>query len=147
MAIYSWTNNPEENRVQREEAQAVHYDQIKGYQEELVVVQRISPTAEGCWINDSIGHYLSAEIILTAAAYGWKDEAAINAAERYWGSDPDDENLPEYVYDAADEAIAWMNENVAPEGYAFDYQDGGFYMMPLEWFGEEDSFEPGWIVD
>lgn len=139
--IYNWTNNPEENRVQAEEARAY----------EMESIQRVSPDAAGCWIDGHIGHYLSAEIILTAAAYGWKDERAINAAMKYWGGLDGDENLAEYVYDAADDAIEWLNANVAPEGYAFDYEDGEFYMMPLEWFGGEDtyepSFDPQWFVD
>lgn len=126
------------------------YDPITGFKNESVVVQRISPDASGCWIDSHIGHYLSAEIILTAAAYGWKDEEAINAAERYWGRD-EDEDLAETVYDAADEAIEWMNQNVAPEGYRFDYDDGEFFMMPVEWFGSyegtEERFDPQWFVD
>lgn len=125
------------------------YDPIKGFQDTPVEVQRISPDAAGCWIDDRIGHYISAEVILTAAAYGWKDEAAINAAERYNGNDPDDEDLPQYVYCAAEDAVEWMNENVAPEGYMFGFHDGGFYMMTPDWWSE-DEFEPleiGWVVD
>ena len=109
-------------------------------------VKRVEPGAAGCWINGDIGHYLSAEIILIAEDYGWKDSKAIDAAYRYWGNDPNDENIAEYVYDAADDAIAWMNENVAPEGYTFDYHEGEFFLMPDSWF-EEDYVDIGWIVD
>ena len=141
MSIYPWTNDPELNRVQVEEAKAVDFENRNQ------AVKRVDPGAAGCWINGDIGHYLSAEIILIAADYGWKDERAIDAAYRYWGNDPNSggPDLAEYVYDAALEAEEWMNEHVAPEGYMFGCEDGEFFLMHQDWWGE--PLDLHWIAD
>ena len=41
--------------------------------------------------------------------------------------------------DATEEAIEWLNENVAREGHCFDYHPhgGGLMYMPDEWYDDE----------
>ncbi len=38
---------------------------------------------------------------------------------------------------AADEAEAWINEHVAPEGYSFGWHDGEWFLSSTEWWEEE----------
>jgi len=37
-------------------------------------------------------------------------------------------DVPEAVVDMADDAENWLNDNVAPEGYAFGWHDGEFFL-------------------
>jgi hypothetical protein len=51
--------------------------------------------------------------------------------------DPDHEEYD----DATDEAVEWLNENIAKEGHLFDYHpdDRHFMYMPEEWYDDELS--------
>ena len=78
----------------------------------------------GCWIEGSWGQYGVVRLQEIAEAYGWTGERLDADAE--------------FVNDAADEAEAYMNESVAPEGYSFGWHDGEFFLWSdADW--EESS--------
>lgn len=69
---------------------------------------------------------LNACVVLLAAEEGWDHDGARPIAEKLdsvgrWFDDPDDS---EALTEAADKAIDWLSENVAPEGYFFALSDG-----------------------
>ena len=85
----------------------------------------------GCWVDGSWGHYGPARLIQIALGHGWKDEDAQFLQEIYFGSNGMYEDC-ERIYDAADDAERWLNENVAPEDYSFGWYDGEFFLWNNE---------------
>lgn len=87
------------------------------------------PESAGCIVGGSYGQYASLEVINLAIASGWVDEDAQRLVE---AEDEMLEMLREYENEIADDAEAWMNENVAPEGYSFGWHDGEFFLWSIE---------------
>ena len=89
-----------------------------------VVKASIDPDS-GIVVDDSNGIYMGQSIQELAGFHGWEWEAVA----------PDHEDYD----DATDEAIEWLNGNVAREGHRFDYHPhgGGLMYMPDEWYDDE----------
>jgi hypothetical protein len=112
------------------------------YNDEVIIL----PTAEdaGCWIDGHWGQYGIARMIQIAADHGFVDTVAtllfatldcVDIARRHLvhGSEVDWQEL-ESMEQATDEVEAWLNENVAPEGYSFGWYDGEFFLCAdTEW--------------
>ncbi len=79
----------------------------------------------GCIVPGHYGQYGCMEVINLAIASGWNDEDAKRLVE---AEDDEREMLREFEVDIADEAEAWMNDNIAPEGYSFGWHDGEFFL-------------------
>lgn len=59
----------------------------------------------GCWIDGHWGWRGSFRVIELAHEFGWPGDTSL---------------IPEeFVHEIADEAEAWMNNNVAPDGHSF----------------------------
>lgn len=89
----------------------------------------------GCWIDGHWGQYGIARMVELAKGYGYADDEVINIAMRHLDecehphtdneiSDDEHQNLS----DAADEVEAWLNENVASDGFYFEWYEGEFFL-------------------
>jgi hypothetical protein len=92
----------------------------------------------GCWIDDRWGHYAPARLIQIAVDLGWQDQDAAELADCYMDHKGMDADKAERTFWASEDAEDWLNENVAREGYMFGWSDGEFFLMPIEWWSEED---------
>lgn len=95
----------------------------------------------GCYVDGHWGQYAIARAVQIAGEFGWKDEQASDLATRHLASmgpstEPgltDDEYA--MLVDAADDAEAWLNDNVTVSGYSWQWNDGEFGLYANE---EED---------
>lgn len=80
----------------------------------------------GCWIDGQWGHYAPVRLVTIAKDSGFRvtheEQRAIDA----YLNGADESEMITYL---ADQAEAWMNENVAPEGWMFDWIDGEFFFF------------------
>jgi hypothetical protein len=69
-----------------------------------------------------------------ASDWGYSDAEVIDIATRHLAcigpsdSPPITDDEWEVMHESADAVEQWMNENIAPEGYAFGWYDGEFYL-------------------
>lgn len=100
---------------------------------------KASPADAGCWIDGHWGQYGVARMVEIAAAHGYGDSEVIDLAARHLGATKWLSDAPELTDDehealswAADEVERWMNDNVAPEGLYFHWEDGEFFLSPAD---------------
>lgn len=76
----------------------------------------------GCYVDSTHGIYATNRVCALAKLFGW------NGLSDYVDtSEPLD-------LEYADDAEAWLNENVASEGCVFGWYDGEFYYQTPEWW-------------
>jgi hypothetical protein len=91
-----------------------------------IATDKADPSDAGCWIDGHWGQYGSQRLITIASTYGFQ-MAPI---------DYESEDAFEDIIWEADTAEAWMNENIAPEGYSFGWYDGEWFLQSEEWWNE-----------
>jgi hypothetical protein len=87
----------------------------------------IDAASAGCWISSDWGWRADGQLIAIAQSYGYplgKLEAKM--VDRWMQGDTTVET--DEVYWLSDAVRDWMNENVAPEGYYFDWFDCEFFL-------------------
>lgn len=89
-------------------------------------ITKADPSEAGCWIDGHWGHYGSQRLLTIASCYGFQ----------YSAIDFEDPDCMEAVWWEADIAEAWLNENIAPEGFSFGWYDGEFFLWPEETWQE-----------
>ena len=101
--------------------------------------------ARGCWLEGHRGWTASGALVEIAESHGMPldaDDRAIVTAyldsaasvTLSTGEALDSDGIASAVIDQgelADKAEAWLNENVAPDGWAFGWIDGEFYLWPM----------------
>lgn len=92
-------------------------------------IERLTSEDSGCYVSDHWGRYATSRLIRLAQDLGYRDERADELASR----DLDDEyelspDEAEGLQEFGDEALAWLNEHVAPEGHSFDWSSGGVHL-------------------
>lgn len=81
----------------------------------------------GCIFDNHLGIYMGEAIIELAENYGFVVQV------------PEDKTVEgEFYNECTDDAIDYLNENVAEEGFMFGYGIGApdFMYMPIEWWEE-----------
>ena len=102
----------------------------------------VTPVDAGCWVDGHWGQYGPARVIEVAGDYGFDHPKAASLASRHVASmgPSDSPDLTDDEYEAmqwaSEEAESYLNEHVAPEGYAFGWQDGEFFLQSEEWWSE-----------
>lgn len=106
------------------------------------MITRLLPSDAGCWIDGHWGQYGVARSVEIASSFGYDDALIIDIAQRKLAammpsiapeiSDEDEELLAS----AADEVTYWLTNNVAPEGYSFDWYEGELFLQSEEWWAE-----------
>jgi hypothetical protein len=104
-------------------------------------------TAEdaGCYVDGWWGQYAVAHMVQRAEELGYDDHEIISLATRKLASmgpstDPgltDDED--EALTEASDSVETWLNDNVAPAGYLFGWEDGEFFLWSDEQWNRADG--------
>jgi len=81
-----------------------------------------TPLEVGCYVDSTHGIYATNRVCVLAKVFGWN-------------------GLPDYVNTAepldleyADEALVWLNKNVATEGCEFGWYDGECHYQTREWW-------------
>lgn len=88
-------------------------------------MEKLTSADAGCWIDGHYGIYATERVLSIAKDLDWPVSGDI------------DINDVDQLFDATDEAVDWMNKNVAPEGFSFGWHDGEFFLWSdEEW--EED---------
>lgn len=114
----------------------------------------------GCWIDGHWGQYGPDRLISIAVTQGWElegDDAALaqiaftrldeigprgDEAERLVQAFADEHDVLDcdvftFLVELADEAETWLNDQ-CPEGFAFGWYDGEFFLQPNEWREETE---------
>lgn len=94
----------------------------------------ITAADEGCWFagaSSRTADELNACVVLAAMRYGWTPDDAselrtLAESTDGWADDPDD---GQWLSDAGWQAMEYL-DSVAPDGYAFTFDDG-FYMLAV----------------
>jgi hypothetical protein len=94
-------------------------------------VVKATPDQAGCWLDGAMGWHNSYRVVDVAVARGWPitvEDAA--TADRYQasGGTTDYEVIDDMVRDATD----WLTDNVAPDGYTFEWVDGDLVLWSEE---------------
>lgn len=89
----------------------------------------VDPSSAGCWIEGSWGHYAAMRLCEIAESLGWPIDPESKALVANYADATSEDS--ETVYELADEAEEWLNDNAAPEGYGFGWADGEFMLWPL----------------
>ena len=90
--------------------------------------QKLTEADAGCWIDGHWGQFGSSRAVQIAHEFGW---------EKYPVVHPDEE----FIHEIADEAIDWLNDTVAPKGYAFGWWEGELFLQSYA------DWEDGWGLD
>lgn len=100
----------------------------------MTTVTRWTAADTGTILNASrTSDELNADVILLACYAGWDSHGGARTdAEALYDQEPsaggtysaDDLDLAESLSEGATEALAWLNEHVAPEGHYFTFDDG-----------------------
>lgn len=107
--------------------------------------QRATSADAGCWIDGHWGQYGITRLIEIANGHGFplspEDETAVetyNAGDFDFESDGQVYDAADWVVQVGDDAEAWLNENVAPEGFSFGWHDGEFFLWSTADWEEEN---------
>jgi hypothetical protein len=73
----------------------------------------------GCYFDSARGIYIGEAVQNMAIGYGWSEKNFLSVNSTFYD-------------EVTDEAIGWLNGNVAPEGTYFDFHDGEFFLMEEE---------------
>jgi hypothetical protein len=99
---------------------------------------KADPADAGCWIDGHWGQYGPACLVDIAVTHGWTDPTD-DVAKRHLAEaghvetlDPITPDEFEALMDASNDAEAWLNDNVAPEGFAFGWHDGEFFLWDTD---------------
>lgn len=88
---------------------------------------RATADEAGCWLEGSRGWRISGQVVRKAQEWGMPlsddDDIVLRAFLDDYADDPS-----EAIWEMADEATQWLNDNVAPEGYSFGFYDGEFFL-------------------
>ncbi len=98
-------------------------------------IVRWDSSRAGCIFNGSstrTADELNADVVLLALGEGWVDDDAKELARKFydlptnvrWFDDQEDSETMSFF---SDEAVDWLNEFIAPEGFWFEFDDG-FYL-------------------
>jgi hypothetical protein len=99
---------------------------------------KATPADAGCYVDGHWGRYAVAHMVNRAEEYGYADAEVTGLADRHMasmgpsGTDGLTDDEHEALSDASDSVEAWLNDNVAPDGYAFGWLDGEFYLWSDE---------------
>lgn len=104
-----------------------------------VTWDRVSPEDAGCWIDGHHGQYATPMLCQLAIGQGMPMADAdkmdvyawLNQSRDVWAVTDD---VIENVVELSDDALVWLNENIAPDGYAFGWHNGEFFLWSIaEW--------------
>lgn len=108
----------------------------EAWEKSSAVSPRLTLDECGCYLDGQRGHYIARDTIDLASYWGFpltKDEARFTARYALDGDKPDYPH--EALSDLCDRAVDWLNENIAPEGASFGFDDGLYLLTADAWEG------------
>lgn len=101
----------------------------------------ISPPEIGCIIPGHTGQYAGALLLDFARTYGFEHKALELADRKLLAmAIPSTADLTvdedEALIEAVDDALEWLNVNVAQEGCSFDWYEGEIFYQTEAWWAE-----------
>lgn len=110
-------------------------------------IVKFNPEDAGCLIDGHWGQYGVARMVQIANSHGYEGWSVVSLADQKLLSMSPSEHEPlsdtqeEFLSGAADEVEMWMNENLAPEGYSFYWEDGEFGLWSNDYgiYGLDDA--------
>ena len=79
----------------------------------------------GCYLDGQRGHYIRRDTIEFARNFGRPTDDVVNYLCLIYDNHCDNDFFPVEFLDAeCDDALNWLNENIAPEGTYFAFDDG-----------------------
>lgn len=89
-------------------------------------VVRATARDAGCWVDGHHGWRGIGVAVEAAIARGWPITSEDrDSLDRYMSGDV----LGGPINEIADDAEAWLTDNVAPDGYSFGWHDGEFFLL------------------
>lgn len=92
---------------------------------------RMLPPVSGCLLDGVRGWYITPDTVDFAVEHGYPIERADAAHVATYRrgevtiiDDGEEIDLAMVVNEVADEALAWMNSHITPDGYLIDFHDG-----------------------
>jgi hypothetical protein len=112
---------------------------------------KITGQDAGCWVDNARGFHMPSAIIERAEAFGYdlskslREYIVDNSSSQMAGADRDEViDFYEFINEELDAVDTWMNEHVAPKGYAFgihpDWGDWGLYKID----SPDEEFRKDW---
>lgn len=96
----------------------------------MKTITKATPDDIGTWIDSSRGHYAHVALIQRALDCGMPDNDYQIVVDDYYASGGTGDHC-EFSVECADEALEWLNDNVAAEGYLFDWFEGDVQYQPI----------------
>jgi hypothetical protein len=89
--------------------------------------EKVSSDSAGCWIDGHWGWRADGQLLAIAQSYGFPlGKLEANLVDAWLQGDTNVD--ADEIHWLADEARNWMNENIAPDGYYFDWFDCEFFL-------------------
>lgn len=98
-----------------------------------MTIQRLTPADAGCIYDSHHGHYIVPFVIGYAERSGRPTDPFVGwalATYQRCSHEPDYPN--DALIEESEMATVWLNDNIAPNEYAFGWNDGDFGMWPDE---------------
>lgn len=92
-------------------------------------VKKATPADAGCWLDEANhGWRIECAMISIAVERGWPITAEDQAVVDRYGSGEGTHDDGDYVREVADDALSWLSDEVAPEGYSFGWHEGNLLL-------------------
>lgn len=92
----------------------------------------------GCYVGGHEGWRGVLSVIELASDHGMKlSDEDHDAMARFDSGDDEDGSVSDYVYSLADEAEAYLNDQVAEDGFSFGWHYGEFFYWSDETWAED----------
>lgn len=86
----------------------------------------------GCWLDGQRGHYIGRDTIRLAHSWGCPvDDVTLYLCDKYEVEYFSDRFPHEFFDGQVDRTFNWLNDNIAPEGASFEFDDG-LYLVPID---------------
>ena len=92
----------------------------------MAPITRATAQDAGCWIDGHWGQYAAVRLCELATAHGGPAFLSYGVGEAM--DSPVDARDHDGEMWAADDALSWMNDHVAPQGFYFDWCEGELFL-------------------
>ena len=110
------------------------------------MMERLTADDAGCFVDEHLGQYATARMVLLAGEFGFPGKGVLAIAAKKWAcigpsTAPElTDREEDYLYELSDEVEQWLNENRAPEGFSFGWFDGGFFLWSDQQWNETEGY-------
>lgn len=100
-------------------------------------IKKLTNADAGCIYDSHNGHYIIPFVIGYAHDAGRQTDPFVLFALSEYADNYHDPVFPnDALIEEHDQAIIWLNQNVAPDGFIFEWNDGDFGLYSVDEYGE-----------